>query len=310
MSQSGTEYDQNSLPRHQVREYQDNMTLLTDNSVNLSTHLEQFKEQGYTIFEQVYEPEVMAAWKLKFKQLQDDVVNAAHHAPWWFGNMLEHAPRLMLPAITRPVLWDFAELVMGPFVQLDNLTLVGFPSTTEAESQGKISGWHRDRYAGVPRGEAYQRPLSINLISYLQDLTPEYGPLRVIAGSHRRAITLEPEARTRPHPEETVVEMKAGDVVVIHNSLIHSGTPNISGQTRYFFSIYLNLTWLKHTDNLSGPSVQEIAKHARERNDHRLLRLLGIDDQREARANSGFMRPDEQLWAEWAAQDKAGVVVP
>ncbi|MGA1160769.1 MAG: phytanoyl-CoA dioxygenase family protein, partial [Burkholderiaceae bacterium] len=31
-------------------------------------------------------------------------------------------------------------------------------------------------------------PLACNAITYLQDLTEEYGPLRVIPGSHRRDI--------------------------------------------------------------------------------------------------------------------------
>ena len=85
-----------------------------------------------------------------------------------------------------------------------------------------------------------------------QDLTDEYGPLRVIAGSHRQPITIEVEDRNKPHPDETLLYMKAGDVVVTHNHLIHSGTPNSADGLRYFFSIYYNSTWLKHTDNHSG----------------------------------------------------------
>jgi hypothetical protein len=101
--------------------------------------------------------------------------------------------------------------------------------------------------------------------------------------------------------------MKAGDVVVIHNCLLHSGTPNTSGRTRYFFSIFYNLTWLKFTDNHSGPNVQQIIRQARERNDHRTLRLFGVDDHLERRANCGFQEPDEQRWAEWAAADQAAI---
>jgi hypothetical protein len=40
--------------------------------------------------------------------------------------MAEHAPQSMMRALTNPVALDFAECVMPPFVQLDNLTLVGF----------------------------------------------------------------------------------------------------------------------------------------------------------------------------------------
>ena len=37
--------------------------------------------------------------------------------------------------------------------------------------------------------------------------------------------------------------------------------------------------------------------------DHRALRLLGEDDHLQARANSGFQRPDEERWTQWASAD-------
>jgi ectoine hydroxylase-related dioxygenase (phytanoyl-CoA dioxygenase family) len=213
----------------------------------------------------------------------------------------------MLPAVANPLILDFAEIVMGPFVQLDNLSLAGIPSITKEEAQGKVSSWHRDRWAAFPTTEDYVSPLSINAISYLQDLTDEYGPLRVIPSSHRKKFGIRKEDSNKPHMDEQIIHMKAGDVVVTHNGLVHSGTPNTSGDTRYFFSVYYNKSWLKHTDNHGGPNVQRIIKEARIHNDHRILRLFGVDEQLDARANSGFLEPDDQLWAQWAAADKAAI---
>ena len=53
-------------------------------------------------------------------------------------------PTLFWAAVSHSVLLDFAELVMGPFLQLDNLTLAGFRAVPEDEADGKVSGWHRD----------------------------------------------------------------------------------------------------------------------------------------------------------------------
>lgn len=272
-------------------------------------HLDEYKQNGFTVFPCLFTEDQIQKWRMKHQQLQDEGINT--HGParsWWFGNMLEFAPTLMLPAVANPVLLDFLELVMGPFVQLDNLTLAAFPSWSTNEVAGKVSGWHRDRWAQVPRSDAFERPLAINAISYLQDLTDEFGPLRVIPGSHRKPIVMAPEERTRPRPDEVLVYAKAGDAIVTHNGLIHSGTPNTSGQTRYFFSIYYNMTWLKHTDNHSGPNVQKLLQEARARNDHRLMRLLGVDEQLQARCNSGFLQSDEERWAEWAASDREVLV--
>ena len=45
---------------------------------------------------------------------------------------------------------------------------------------------------------------------------------------------------------------------------------------------------------LDLPAADEFT--LRQRNDHRTLRLFGVDDQLEKCANSGFTQPDEALW--------------
>ena len=268
----------------------------------LDERLEAYKTNGFTIFEKVFDETQMQLWREKHQEL-----SAANNGQTWFGNTLELAPELMWPAVTHPTLLEFIEKVMGPFVQLDNLTLAAFTSIEPEAAEGRVSGWHRDRWAHVPYTDAYHRPNAINAISYLQDLTDEFGPLRVIIGSHRKPITIEDADRGKPHPDETVIHMKAGDVVITHNGLVHSGTPNTSGQLRYFFSIYYNLTWLKHTDHHSGPHTQQLLAEAKAANNHQRMRLLGVDEQLQPRCNSGFLSADEARWEEWAAADRAAI---
>jgi hypothetical protein len=74
------------------------------------------------------------------------------------------------------------------------------------------------------------------------------------------------------------------------------------------FNNFYNLSWLRTTDDHSGPNVARVIAEARKRGDHRVLRLFGVDDHLERRANSGFLRPDEERWAEWAAEDAAALV--
>lgn len=283
-------------------------TLQTESTAELARRVSDFKEQGFTVFEKLYSDEQVQAWRDTFKRLQNENVDTGKPMSWWYGDMCERAPDVMLPAVANPMLLDFAETVMGPFVQLDNLTLAGFPSVTREEAGDRVTGWHRDRWGKVPTEGVYERPNAINAIAYLQDLTPEYGPLRVVPGSHRKSLTMQGEEGSRSRPDEIVLSLRAGDVVLIHNCLAHSGTPNTSGQTRYFFSVYYNLTWLRTTDNHSGQNIAKIVAEARRRNDLRTLRLFSVDDNLEARANSGFLQPDEARWAKWVAQDKAALL--
>ena len=270
--------------------------------MTIDERFEKYKIHGFTIFERVFDESQMRLWREKHQQL-----SAENDGQTWFGNMLEAAPDLMWPAVTHPTILEFVEKVMGPFVQLDNLTLAAFSSIEPQKAKGRVSGWHRDRWAHVPYTDAYHRPNAINAISYLQELTDAFGPLRVIIGSHRTPLTMEDTERAKPHPAEMLIHMKAGDVVITHNGLVHSGTPNTSGQLRYFFSIYYNLTWLKHTDHHSGPHTQQLLAEAKAANNHQLMRLLGVDEQLQPRCNSGFLLPDEERWEEWAAADRGAI---
>ncbi len=270
--------------------------------MDLNSLLERYKVDGYAIFPVLFSEKQVAAWRAKFDELQRE------YHQWWFADTLEYAPKLLWPVVSHPVILDFAEMVMGPFVQLDNLTLAGFKPVSKEEAEGKVSGWHRDRWGDVPRNSVYERPYAINAIVYPQDLTNEFGPLRVIPGSHRSPVTIPEEETNRPHVDERVIHMKAGDVCLTHCDLLHSGTPNISGEIRYFLSVFYNLTWFKHTDTHQGPLTQRLVGEARARKDNRLMRLLGVDEQLRARWNSGFLDPDEERWAEWAAADRAAII--
>jgi ectoine hydroxylase-related dioxygenase (phytanoyl-CoA dioxygenase family) len=276
--------------------------------VTLSEQLDQLSENGYVVLPAQYDEETMEGWRALHRRLADENRDADGMRSWWFGNMAERAPDEMLPAVANPNVLAVLEAMMGPFVQLDNLTLAAFPSVEDSE--GKTSGWHRDRWAEMPRGDAFQRPLAANAICYLQDLDDAFGPLRVIPGSHRRPIGIPAEQQMLPHPDEVLVHAGAGDVVVTHNGLVHAGTPNTSGRPRYFFSVYYNLSWLRTTDDHSGPNVTRIVQEARARGDHRTMRLFGVDDHLQQRGNSGFLRPDEERWAEWAAEDEAALLAP
>lgn len=272
----------------------------------LDERLKEFRELGYTVFEGAYDAAQMEEWKAHYDDMVRRSTPPGAPPKLWLSSVVELEPWLMLPAVNNEEILDFAERVMGPFVQLDNVTFMGFPSVPKEEAEDRASGWHRDRWGWMPEGPQYVRPSACNAIVYLQDLTDEYGPLRVVEGSHRRGVTVASRGDLqRPHPEEKILRVKAGDVVFTHCSLLHSGTPNSSGKPRYFISNYYNRIGMPTVDNHSGPNVQKIVAAARERNDRRLMRLFGADDLIAARANAFFMAPDEEMWAKWIDEDRA-----
>ena len=276
--------------------------------MKLQDRLDQFKVDGYTVFHGLHDEARMQAWRDSCWATSSAITLPGAPPAVWLSSVLELNPALCLPMAAHPQLRDFAEQVIGPFVQLDSLSFKVFPSLAPEAAQGKVNAWHRDRYAEIPQTRDYLRPWPCNTITYLQDLTARSGPLRVIAGSHRDPVVFSAEARTQPHPRETLIEARAGDVVLTHGLLGHSGTPNTSGQPRYFLSASYNRCWLRHRDNHAGPRVQAVVEDARARNDRRLMRLLGHDDLLWERSNPYFMSGDDEArWAAWIEEDRAAL---
>ena len=222
---------------------------------------------------------------------------------WWFDEMLDRAPGVVWEAVANEEILDFAERVVGPFVQLDNPSMAKFPPVSAAEAGGSVTAWHRDSWSTVPIG-VYQRPLAMNAISYLQDMTEDLGLLRVIPGSHVQSLVIDDVEKYHPRGDEVLLYLKAGDVVFTHHGLYYTGTPNVSGRDRYFFAASYNLTWMRQHCNLTGPNCQQIVEWARERNDRRALRLLGIDELLLERANTGSHLQEEEYWARWRLEDR------
>jgi ectoine hydroxylase-related dioxygenase (phytanoyl-CoA dioxygenase family) len=273
-------------------------------------HIEEYQSEGYTVFENYLDSEKVASLRAVL-----DPEFSRHHAEdpnrprATISSILGHE-RLASPLsehILNPRLLDFAEAVMGPYVQLDSMEISGYPSVG-IEEKGKVAGWHRDAFnlteQWVNYPFTYQRqprfytpPMACNWLTYLQNMTLDSGPLRVVPGSHLDYTYITEEAHHEPHPNEKLVSLQAGDMVFTHCELLHSGTLNTSGAIRYFISAYFSHIGLPHRDTFETPTIEQIIADARQRNDRRTLRLFGI--------NEGFYQRQQAAWQQLIDEDKS-----
>jgi Phytanoyl-CoA dioxygenase (PhyH) len=266
--------------------------------------VEGFTRDGYRIMPNLFGAEDVGRFRaLREAAVRDwRFVHGSTERPLVVGDLLERYPRDMLPVVTHAALLRFAEAVMGPVVQLDSVVLFGANPRTP-QWRGQPVCWHRDRFGSFPSG-AYTRPLTLIYFIYLQDMTEEAGPLRVIPASHRDPIEIAPADVGRPHPDERRLHVEAGDVIVIHNNLLHSGGHNVTAAERQFLGISYTLSCLRvRDDTFGGPNCHALTETARRTHDRRLLRLLGHDDQITERQNTGFTTPPHADWAAWHHED-------
>ncbi len=87
-------------------------------------------------------------------------------------------------------------------------------------------------------------PVMVRVLYYLDDLTPEVSPFRVVPYSH---LSLHadgnPYTRYESHPEEVMVPAQAGSAVLINHKVFHGNFPNTGDRPRELLAIAYRPTW-------------------------------------------------------------------
>ena len=261
----------------------------------------EFKRNGYTVFRGFN-----AAWVERWRQVFMDhyrrqVGEQQHSAGVGqpravLRGMLQEHPDLFLPALVAPRMLDFLEQLMGPSVGFDSLQIAITPAVGEDEAR-RVYAWHRDMWALPGWTEDYLPPNAVNVLTYLQEGS-EYGPLRVIPGSHRGSRLVGTAGPAAGQKDQQELHLAAGDTVVIHSSLLHSTSGNYSGQLRIFASYFYTRAWLPKRDAYGTERMQRVIRAARKRGDRRVARLFEPDaDLLARRASSDRGEYTEQmLW--------------
>jgi ectoine hydroxylase-related dioxygenase (phytanoyl-CoA dioxygenase family) len=87
-------------------------------------------------------------------------------------------------------------------------------------------------------------PRLVRVLYYLDDLTPERAPLKVIPHSHLSLhADNNPYNRYLSHPEEVMITCKAGTAAIINQSIFHANNPNVSNENRRLLAIAYRPAW-------------------------------------------------------------------
>lgn len=105
-------------------------------------------------------------------------------------------------------------------------------------------------YGSAIFGMQASAPRLVRVLYYLDDLTPERAPLKVIPHSHLSLhADANPYLRYLSHPEEVMVTCKAGSAAIINQTIFHANFPNVSKEDRRLLAIAYRPAW-------SGPIAE------------------------------------------------------
>ena len=95
-------------------------------------------------------------------------------------------------------------------------------------------------------------PCTVRVLYYLQDLTEEVSPFRVVPRSHLAMHAhANPYLRYESHPEEVMVTAEAGSAVMINHRVFHGNFPNAGNYARELLAIAYRPAW-------AGPVALEV----------------------------------------------------
>jgi ectoine hydroxylase-related dioxygenase (phytanoyl-CoA dioxygenase family) len=116
-------------------------------------------------------------------------------------------------------------------------------------------------YGSAIFGMQASAPRLVRVLYYLDDLTPERSPFKVVPRSH---LSLHadgnPYKRYLSHPEEVMVTCQAGSAAVIHQGVFHANFPNVSQEDRNMLAIAYRPAWAGPIAEVPDRDPEKVAK--------------------------------------------------
>lgn len=104
-------------------------------------------------------------------------------------------------------------------------------------------------------------PWLVRVLYYLDDLTPEVSPFRVVPRSHLCLhADANPYQRYEAHPEEVMVPVAAGSAVLINHRVFHGNYPNTGTRWREMLAIGYRPGWAGPVAQVEPWDAAELAK--------------------------------------------------
>lgn len=234
------------------------------NGIDLDAKMETFERDGFVIFENVIEKDLVEEIRDELLRVERDN-NMGFRETDFEGkntvriyNLLAHGPTFWKIPIHRATL-PFAERVLDEELQVSSVS-----SITLCPGQGAQPLHADDQLIPVPKPH---QPFTLNCVWAISDFTEENGATRLVPGSHKASGMPDYDIDC-----DTVAgEMPAGSVLFWHGSLWHAGGTNRSNDRRFCVANYYCAGFMRQQENQQlGIPLEEARKFPR-----RLQELCG-----------------------------------
>ena len=215
-------------------------------------HLEM---EGYVLIPDLLTPEQVQAIKAELDLLPTIPTDYSEHQRGRNNLQWDDAPQT-IDAIALPAMLAFLDTLFGD-------TIICTSCTTAVSQPGHPGiAVHTDAqpYGSKIFGVQASSPALVRCLYYLDDLTPQRSPLKVIPRSH---LSLHRDAnpynRYLRHPDEVMVTCRAGSCAVINQKVFHANYPNHSNSDRRMLAIAYRPAWAGPIADVEDRPAEKIA---------------------------------------------------
>ena len=230
-----------AIPEIEASEQLPFMTLDTTDFENMSRgeQIRHFEVEGYVVLPRILDVEMIA-------RLKEELVDAemGHKSYSTYQTVGEQQPqwhsRACCELIAHPPMIDFLSDLLGD----DIVFTRGFFQRTMPGSPPISMHTDGQPYGSDLFGFEGSCPRLVRVLYYLDDLTPERAPFRVIPRSHLSYhADANPYTRFKYHPKEVTITVPAGSAVLIPVMLFHGTHPNVDPTPRELIQFGYRAAW-------------------------------------------------------------------
>lgn len=224
-------------------------------SLTIGQRIEHLEVEGYLVIPDLLTPEHIAQLKeltVKFPDFAVDysVYQRAYlDIEFWGGaitGLIAHRPMI-----------EFLSSLCG-----DDLIMMSYDYARSEPGHPGIS-LHCDGQPWGTRIFGYEQscPRLIRVLYYLDELTPEVSPFKVVPRSHLSFHNeANPYLRYADHPEQVMVPCKAGSAVLINQNVFHGNYPNVGTYAREMLAISYRPSWAGPDSEVPSWDPDKLAK--------------------------------------------------
>jgi len=207
-------------------------------ALSFGEQVQHLEVEGFVVLPDVLSADDIGRLKDQTSQFKTQAVDYSPHQQYCPN--VQFVGGAMTELIAHPPTIEFLRHLFG-----DDVIMMGYDYARSEPGHPGIS-LHCD---GQPWGSdifgfEHSCPKLVRVLYYLDDLTPEVSPFRVVPRSHLSFhADANPYLRYEEHPEQMMVTVPAGSAVLIHQNVFHGNYPNVGTYARELIAIAYRPGW-------------------------------------------------------------------